>query len=303
MINSGFENALHEAEFASQVIQGRVSLKFAYSGLASLTHDTLASQASYHEVVGEAELEAECLSNSNKEFKEICELGPGNGVHSSQLLLATQDQIQTARYLALDFSEELLRICTRRISAALPNLETSAQTWDVEKGPTHAVNSWRSGPILFWFIGHTIGNLHNPLQALRHIYLSLQAEDIILVSASLQTTGLASPLDTYRNEIFTAAALKPFRMIGLDLTDSSLALHLDQDGSIVGLVTLPDKATRPPILKDSPHIVECFRSRSFSIEELTRIIELAGFSIIETPTISPSRNNAAFLLRIADSGR
>lgn len=296
MALEGFESPEHEREFIAHVNQGRVSLKFAYSGYGAIAHDNLARQASYHDVVGHASLEAECLRRSAADLSDVCELGPGNGVHSAALLLALEQTQPVRRYLAMDFSEGLLAICLNRIKHALSGLECSARIWDVELGPSVAIDQWRHGPTLLWFIGHTIGNLHDPAGALTNIYRSLQPGDRVLISVALRSESAADLLESYCNPAFTAAALAPFRMIGLDLPDEALRLSVDRHGSVVGYVELPTTTPRPDSLTGAPQIIECFLSRRFELPDIISLVELAGFAPLAPPTLGPGGRNAALLV-------
>lgn len=293
-VSNGFESAEHRSTFVAQARAGRVSLKYAYSGSAAVTHNALAEESSYHSVVGEAELERSCLLAAGVLVRDVCELGPGNGVHSSALLRALAPSVE--RYLALDFSADLLEICRSRIEAAAPSAEVRCATWDVESGPTVAIDRWRSGQTVCWFIGHTIGNLHDPVTALRNIEASLRPGDVLLVSAALRANGGEDLLDPYRNPVFTAAALEPFRMLGIAVPDSAFELDVDHEGTITGRVNLELCENIPSDLSGAPSAIECFRSRRFDSEDLIALLRHGGFEALSKPVIADDGGNIALAL-------
>lgn len=291
---SGFENEEHIVEFLAALTEKSIPLKFAYTGSAAFTHDTLARQASYKEVVGSTDLEvsALCQAALPQSFPtHMCDVGPGNGLHSSLLierLLAEGYPLK--KYLALDFSSTLLGICAVEFGKRFPELELVSATWDFETGPTSAISQWRGiTPVLVLLTGHTLGNPEDPPGVLRNISASCASGDYFLIGVALMTKGIQEEalLSTYRNEMFKAAALEPLRMAGIPVDQGEFSLHFSGElNAIVGIFT----CGAPVTVEHGPALVtlargeqvRCFISRRFNDDEVKAMLGDAGWEVLST---------------------
>jgi len=270
------ENPSHLHQILDHVRGGRLPLKYAYAGSAAFTHDALAQTAGYAEVIGDARHEATTLIHAQPDGlpDQIVEVGPGNGAHTAALFDVAEQPgaapaAQRRRYLGLDFSRTLLKFAAQTL-AARTDLDVSTAHWDLEDGPTPRIEAWRRGsrPVLACLLGHTLGNLEEPGQALRNLALSLRPGDTLLVSLTLYRpdSGADSILDPYRTETFTAAVLEPLRAVAA--ADSAFRLKL----RLVGRTVIGDaELTQPVSAADREPIghttVRCFASARFLLEE------------------------------------
>ncbi|WP_433219085.1 L-histidine N(alpha)-methyltransferase [Dactylosporangium sp. CS-047395] len=262
-------------------------LKFAYAGSAAFTHDRYAETDSYAEMMASAAAESDTLLHSglaDLDLNEIAEVGPGNGRHSVAFLgqLAARGRAPR-RYLAMDFSQTLLGIAERRVRDGLgPRMRLDTEVWDVEECPTGHLERWRSGgsPVVVCLLGHTLGNLEDPNQALRHLAGGLRAGDVLLASVLLRIPPGSedSTMTAYRTDAFRSAVLEPLLAAGLDPSDLDLRIGYD-DNAVVGEATLCRDARVGGTELPRGHQIRCFLSRRFTGDEVVRLFSDSGWSI------------------------
>jgi L-histidine Nalpha-methyltransferase len=283
-----FETEDHRAAVIRGVLNHELPLKYAYAGSAAHTHDLLAHEEGYQSVIGTVAHELAAIHTAGKRSRlhHIAEIGPGNGSHTLALLgeLQTTGTLPLS-YLALDFSRTLLALMLGRAARELPDLPTDSQVWDIEEGPTKLIHQWRpdQGSISVLFLGNTVGNLKDPVGALRHLHDSVRAGDTLVVGATLQgpeadTDKMVQP---YLTAAFRAAALQPLIQAGIP-ADALDFWPFYRDGAVFGEAVL----TRPVTVDGHPlnqgHSVRCFMSRRFTDDNLSQMVREAGWHIVHT---------------------
>lgn len=288
----GFESQQHEESIWRALKARVVPLKFAYAGSAAHTHNRLASQGSYQHVAIATDAEVHSavgLLGSRIADISICEIGPGNGIHTVAFLRAfRQAGALVPGYLGLDFSKELLDILKTRLQHDEPGLATHFHAWDFETEPTSVIGAWRrmSATLLIMMIGHTIGNPESPVSCLRNLYASAQPGDFLLLSAMLRGTDTpANLVQPYLNDVFTAAALEPLRMCGLNLAEGKFRARWDESASsVIGEFVLDiaqSVSHRGETLQFEPgSTIRCFLSRRFQENEIVAILSDAGWVVM-----------------------
>lgn len=273
-LNQWLEHPSHLEQILEHVRSGFLPLKYAYAGSAAFTHDTLARTTGYASVIGDARHEVATLRRARPQALpgQIVEIGPGNGTHTTALF-DTADQLlpgpaRPRRYLGLDFSSTLLGLAAERLAESRPDLEVSTAHWDMESGPTTRIEAWRRGaqPVLACVLGHMLGNLADPGQALRNLALSLRPGDSLLASLTLYRSDCDEDaiLDPYRTEAFTDAVLEPLRAAACAQANPRLTLRL------VGRTVIGEAQTDPATT------VRCFTSIRFLPHE--------ALSLLSSPT-------------------
>ncbi|WP_436537070.1 L-histidine N(alpha)-methyltransferase [Actinoplanes sp. HUAS TT8] len=284
---SYFESADHRRTVVEAVVAGHVPLKFAYAGSAAFTHDRYASTDDYASMLASVAHDADVLRSLYPELAAFAEIGPGNGRRTAAMLtyLASLGQ-PVGRYLGLDFSATLLDIAAARVRAgAGPDCSVDTMVWDVEHSPSPGVERWRRGddPIVLGMVGHTLGNLEDPVAALQNLAVALRLGDILLLSVLLRRPAelMRSSIAAYHSQEFRCAALEPLLAAGLRSAD--LEFEVDyHDDAFIGRVTL----LRDVRLDDKPlphgYQFRCFLSRRFDADEVVQMVEKAGWSICRT---------------------
>jgi len=323
-----FEHPEHKELFRSHVGHGFVPLKYAYTGSAAYTHVKLAATTGYQTVVGTARHEVDTLMSVIRGWSptQIVEVGPGTGEHSLaflSLLRQAATAVETGRlprgrqspldpqagalcYLGLDFSETLLKMAKGRLSARATEsarLDVHTGPWDLEECPTGQVDLWRrdTEPALLCLLGHTIGNLQQPAEALRHLAASALPGDLLLVGLKLfpeqRTDDDADAiLAPYQNDIFAAAVLEPWWAAGFAPGDFGFAVRR-QGRSIVGEVTFDRRVDHPGHRYRPGHKVQCFASARFLEDEGLEIVSNAGWTV-QSRLVDPSGEHLAVVAKL-----
>ncbi|MBV1849995.1 L-histidine N(alpha)-methyltransferase [Catellatospora tritici] len=284
-VRSYFESEHHREEFRKHLARRTVPVKFAFAGSGALTYEALANSDGYQEVVGELDFELDALFGQTGlgqgSADQVCEVGPGNGLHTAALLAAlTARGLAPSRYLCLDFSQDLLTIVNRPL-AKFP-MEFRSDVWDFESGATGSIARWRrkDEPVLGLMLGHTIGNPVDPLSVLRNMRDSLNPGDLILISVALlpERADEARILSPYRNETFTNAAIEPLRAAGIpsELIRFDLCLR---DVDVIGDAIITGNVTAMGIDIAAGERIRCFKSRRFRGAEFGRLVEAAGWTV------------------------
>lgn len=267
-------------------------LKFAYTGSAAQAHLKLAALDSYKEVTLATVAEADMtISNNQTASLAIADIGPGDGQHSAAFLRELHKRSQTiSSYIGLDFSPELMAVAEQHIQGVLDPVTVSFERWDIEAGATDHIRAWRKNShaqLMVSFLGQTLGNLEDPIVALRNIRDSVEVADTLLLSVALQIPNRTPDdyLRSYQNPTFMEAIAEPLRMIGIDTKRGKLSLSYE-DNAVVGTFTLTaDQAIRHPLrspLTLSAGItIRCFISRRFKSEDIEKMLHTAGWKLLK----------------------
>ena len=301
----GFETNQHAREFWQALKNSVVPLKFAYTGSAAFTHNVLAKQASYKQVAGETAIEIEAVMQSiapKRTSLEVCDIGPGNAMHSILFLSELQDRdLVLTRYLALDFSATLLGIAREAIAENLPALEFHSSIWDFEKSSTEAIRNWRSSTnALVTLTGHSLGNAQLPERVLSNIGASCDPGDMLVLGVALMAVDAVKDdiVGDYENDIFKSAALEPLRMAGVPVEQGRLSLTFsDAEQAVVGdfvsgahtnLQFEDDAITITPGDK-----IRCFISRRFQDEVVRGLLRETRWGL-QSARYSANRSHGVY---------
>ena len=306
------EDPAHGELILAHADSGLLPLKYAYAGSAAFTHAALASTEGYHAVVGTAELEVRALMKAVRGAApptQVAEIGPGTGEHTLAFLSLLQEAAAAERargiaefslspddarpagirYLGLDFSSTLLTVAQECLARGLAvggvrfgGLDVRTAAWDLERGRTERVARWRreTGPVLMCLLGHTLGNLGDPVAALRHLAASARPGDLLLVGLTLYPQD-ASPdaiLAPYLNDVFAAAVLEPLRAAEFGAEDVSFEVRR-RGRAVVGDVTFARRVDRSGHTYRPGPKVQCFFSTRFLPSEGLEIVRQAGWTV------------------------
>jgi L-histidine N-alpha-methyltransferase len=236
----------------------------------------------------------------------LAEIGPGNGEHSAVFLSALQKEgYRIESYLGLDFSESLMAIAKDRLQVDLSTTSVAFARWDFEGTSTHVFADARptSGRTTCLLLGHTLGNPESPENVLRHIQQSLSVGDSLTLSVALRGSG---PVDDlllpYLNPVFSAAALEPLRMGGIDTARGEFSLTFDETRSaVVGLFTFREKqilvSTAGSLSFETGDQIRCFLSRRFTAHSIEQLVDRGGWNV-RYQSVSESGSHLALTLTV-----
>jgi L-histidine N-alpha-methyltransferase len=240
-------------------------------------------------VIGTVGLEASAVAAVGRRQRvprRIAEIGPGNGVHTVSLLSALSDRgLPCEHYTAIDFSRTLLELASGHIRRGIdPRTGFAAASWDIESGPSAVLDHARraDGPLTVCLLGNTIGNVEDPVSAIRNIAASMRPGDILLLGATLQAGRTdQETLAPYENELFRRAALEPLRCAGVDPQDIDFRLHCE-NGTVIGQARFRRRTVIADDVVPADHTVRCFWSRRFRQEQVVRLLEPPGWRTLHS---------------------
>jgi L-histidine N-alpha-methyltransferase len=285
-----FENTAHRTSVVRCIGEGVLPLRYTYAGSAAYTHDRLATSDGYRSVIRSVELELRAFESdavAASTLPRLAEIGPGNGVHTVALLRSLAARGMRCRsYLGLDFSATLLGLACDRLGDAFGSaVALQSAVWDMEAGSSARIERWRVGlgrdaPVLACMFGHTLGSVESGEQVLRHVHSSLRPGDILVTGVTLPPRGddHAATLAPYQTDIFRAAAVEPLRAAGVAAADLDFDVRYD-DGAIVGEAVFLRKVRVGPLSVPSGHVLRCFWSRRFGLDEIRSLLVRTGFRL------------------------
>jgi L-histidine N-alpha-methyltransferase len=285
LLCSFLEDATHRRSLLDGIAGGSVPLKFAYAGSAAYTHCSYAETTDYVGTDFPAKQEFTTLIESGMcagGIADVVEVGPGDGVRTVDLLEHLRGAcLGVSRYLALDFSATLLDLVGRRVRERIGlGLGLASHVWDMEDAtPSPVVERWRSGdsPVLTCLLGHTLGNLEDPAQAMRNLAALLRPGDLLLASVLLRPPS-APMSDGYHTEAFRRAALEPMVAAGIALDDMKFSVEY-RDHAFIGEVTLLHGTRLGDTVLPPGHTFRCFMSRRFDGNSVVRLFEQSGWLV------------------------
>ena len=288
-----FETSGHGASVARSIAEGVLPFRYAYAGSAAYTHDRLATSDGYLSVVAAVELELRALENdelAKAALSRMVEIGPGNGVHTVALLRSLAARgMRTRSYLALDFSAILLGLACDRIRDAFGGaVSLQSAVWDMEAGQSARIERWRvglgrDGPVLAGLFGHTLGGVESGEQVLGHVRDSLRPGDILAAGVALRSPGDddAAVLAPYQTDTFRAAAIEALRAAGVAAADLEFDVRYT-DGAVIGEAVFLRKVRIGQLTLPPGHVLRCFRSRRFAVDEVLSLLQGTGFRVRAT---------------------
>lgn len=296
-----FEARAHKAAVLRAVDQGELPLKFAYAGSARETHERLSRSEGYQASNWRVDAEIARLRSIGAPVKlEVIDFGPGDGVHTSQIIRALAAGSQVTRYTGVDFSRSLFVQARRVLDAEHPNLRVDFQWADLEQPFSLIHDPTTKCPVLFLAIGGLLGNVEDHASAALNIFEAVPSGclGLISVSALIPNANAEEYVEPYRTPVFRDAALEPLRAAGYSLDDAAFALSWDVNArAVVGVAELQagveyDRRENPPQCSADSigrRQVRVFLSRRFTLTEISELLESVGFAIVDIGTDESGR--------------
>jgi SAM-dependent methyltransferase len=271
----------------------RVPLKYAYIGEGAYIHDAFAQHQGYHSVIGGAQLEVDTALLGLDDSQTLCisDLGPGNAYHTIGFLEGVgQAGLRVDKYLGLDFSASLLSLAQSRIQEKFPQLQLTTAHWDFEDAPTSEILNWRrpSTPVVVTFLGHTLGNVSDPVRVLQNVRSSCRHADWLLVSVALfGDLSDKEIVEPYNQQAFHRAATYPLSIAGIDLAKGQFTVRFCQEartviGEFVFSSSFQWNQERHVVSFCEGDRIICFTSRRFVESEIIHMLDTCGWNIAAT---------------------
>ena len=113
----------------------------------------------------------------------LVELGPGNCVNSKEFIKKFQDSGKLNKYIAIDISDEMLRIAQHNVNLWFPEIATETHKVDFESYTFPEILYKHKTPDIvnvLVMVGNTFGNVQDELRLLKNIEYSIYGEDIFV---------------------------------------------------------------------------------------------------------------------------
>jgi len=263
---------------------GVLPLKFAYTGSGAYAHARFSGSGGYERAVRGATLEEAALwivKPPGGTVAQLVEIGPGNGHRTGALLSGLSDRrCQWHRYLAIDVSATLLGMACDVVRAAVPRMAVTGVIWDIEAGPSDAIDGWRRGksPLTACLFGHTLGNVESAVEALRNLWDALSPGDRLVTGLTMRPDSTYDVLDVYQAADFRISVLQPLLAVGIAAADLDFQLDYT-DGAVIGTAILRRSCRVGGVVLAAGYRLRVFRSRRFTEAELPDLFADAGWRI------------------------
>lgn len=270
-----FECSEHLDAALTALAARKVPLKFAYAGSAARTHSLLAKSAGYQHVnwpIAAETAAARELALGRK--LRLLEFGPGTGHHTAHLLAELVGQLDTQRYIGIDFARGLFMGAARLIRQAAPGVLVTFACCDLEAEPALLPDPPQDSFTMFLVLGGLLANVESPERTAQNIRASLETGDVGLISVPGYKDGTSAEdyVAPYRSISFRNAALEPLRAMGLKVEDDQFSVQWDDAArAVVASIAVNIDGERQEI--------QCFTSRRFIPDRFEAVLAAAGLGV------------------------
>ncbi|WKZ44278.1 MAG: L-histidine N(alpha)-methyltransferase [Anaerolineales bacterium] len=306
-----FERPSQIQEFVQGLRRQFLPLKFAYIGSAAFTHDQLVKSPSYRLSDIESTLIRERFYKDivtkldlSKKSLNIVDIGSGNGLKAVIVLDVLFSNQFFARYLGLDYSQNLLKIAKENIVSALPAFGViNTEVVDFEN-ESFADAVLKYLPIdqysLFVLLGHTLGNPLNRIATLTNIRNSIIDKNSSGFCVGIELFDKAKVnemLMNYQNDAFRRAVFTPLTFVGLSPEDGLLDIGFNHSTKNVEVYfefykeVHIDCGALGSVEYEKGDRILLFLSHRFDLETLRQNFAETKFEIVAT-LLNPKANYA-----------
>lgn len=215
--------------------------------------------------------------------KQICDIGPSNGIHTVQFLDHYDSVASCGRYLGLDISEKLLSVAEARLRAR-QSRDYRLELCDIEQERAQVAFDWRRDePMLFCLFGGTLGNFQDPLSALVNIRESSLPGDVLALGLFSGSSGqsVEELIAYYSSPAILDMVTEPLRMIGIADDVMESRIHVEEQSVICSVRLLAPVACLGSSLA-AEDVIRCFISRRYTVESVNSLLYGAGWKLLGT---------------------
>jgi hypothetical protein len=221
--NLGFESEDQLRAFIEALSNSAIPGKFAYVGeAAAKTYNTHALTKEYGQVtrsvIDESSLLLEVWGQELGSIRTLADVGPGNGLHSAELLqrLSATANWSPSDYLAVDYSSHMAEIAKRNMKRLAPQMQINSIPFDIESTFRQASQLPDASEAIYLLLGNTIGNVDSMSRAIEGIRSLAGNGARLLIGCALfdEHRSAESYLKPYRMKTYVDCVLCPLIMIG-----------------------------------------------------------------------------------------
>jgi hypothetical protein len=293
--NLGFESEDQLRAFIKALSKSAVPGKFAYVGEAgAAAYNAHALTKEYGQVtrsvVDESSLLLEVWGQELGSIRTLVDVGPGNGLHSADLLqrLSATANWSPSNYLAIDYSLHMAEIAKQNIKRLIPQIQINSIQFDIERTFRQALFHLPDGSeSIYFLLGNTIANVESMSRAIEGIRSVAGSGARLLIGCALfdEYRGAESYLEPYRMRTYVDCVLCPLVMIGVPKRLLASAAEISPDTRTIStLVTFREdfhaNVLGERVTVKAASTIRCALSRRFLPGEIPNLLKRLNVSTL-----------------------
>ena len=292
--NLGFESEDQLRAFIRALSGSAIPGKFAYVGEAAATYNAHALTREYGQVTrsvaDESSLLLEVWGQELNSIRTLADVGPGNGLHSSDLLqhlLATANWLPS-KYLAIDYSLHMAELAKQNMKRLVREIQVNSILFDIEstftQASSHLPDVMES---IYFLLGNTIGNVESISRAIEGIRSLAGKGARLLIGCALfdEYRSAESYLKPYRMKTYIDCVLYPLMMIGVPRRLLAFTAEFNPDTKTIFTLVRFKEDFQANILDESVTVeagstIRCALSRRFLPGEIPNLLKRWNVSVL-----------------------
>lgn len=292
--NLGFESEGQLRAFIRALSGAAIPGKFAYVGEAAVTYNAHALTQEYGQVTrsvaDESSLLLEVWGQELNSIRTLADVGPGNGLHSADLLqrlLATASWLPS-KYLAIDYSLHMAELAKQNMKRLVREIQVNSILFDIESTFTQASSHLPDAlGSIYFLLGNTIGNVESISRAIEGIRSLAGQGARLLIGCALfdEYRSAESYLKPYRMKTYIDCVLYPLMMIGVPRRSLAFAAEFNPDTKTILTLVRFNEDFQANVLGESVTVkagstIRCSLSRRFLPGEIPNLLKRWNVSVL-----------------------
>lgn len=300
--NLGFESEDQLRAFIRALSGAAIPGKFAYVGEAAATYNAHALTREYGEVTrsvaDESSLVLEVWGRELNSISTLADIGPGNGLHSADLLqrLSATANWSPTRYLAIDYSRHMADLAKQNMKRLVREIRLNSVLFDIESTFTQAsAHLPHVVDAIYLLLGNTIGNVESISRTIAGIRSLAGTGARLLIGCALfdEHRSVASYLQAYRMKTYIDCILYPLMMIGVPRRSVAVTAEFSPDTKTIFTLVRFNDDFRASVLEESVAVtagstIRCSLSRRFLPGEIPHLLKRWNVSVLAMAEDLPS---------------
>jgi uncharacterized SAM-dependent methyltransferase len=292
--NLGFESEDQLRAFIRALSGSVIPGKFAYVGEAAAAYNAHALTKEYGQVTrsvtDESSLLLEVWGQELNSIRTLADIGPGNGLHSADLLqclLATANW-SPSKYLAIDYSLHMAELAKQNMKRLVREIQVDSILFDIEstftQEPSDLPDVLES---IYFLLGNTIGNVESISRAIEGIRSLAGNGARLLIGCALfdEYRSAASYVKPYRMKTYIDCVLHPLVMIGVPRRSIAFTAEFKPDTKTIFTLVRFKEDFQANVLDESVTVkagstIRCALSRRFLPGEIPNLLKRWNVSVL-----------------------
>jgi len=223
-------------------------------------------------------------------IRTLADVGPGNGLHSSDLLqrlLATANWLPS-KYLAIDYSLHMAELAKQNMKRLVREIQVNSILFDIESTFTQASSHLPDVlESMYFLLGNTIGNVESISRAIEGIRSLAGNGARLLIGCALfdEYRSAESYLEPYRMKTYIDCVLYPLMMIGVPRRLLAFTAEFNPDTKTIFTLVRFKEDFQANVLDESVTVkagstIRCALSRRFLPGEIPNLLKRWNVSVL-----------------------